>query len=141
MGNNVFEVWVPVQSAQITSSNATGDKAIFTIPQKCEVVDARVTVEGTEATACVIAFDRRPLAGSDTGRGAADIGSIALTAANNQGKVFYDLAARGVILDAGDQVVVEVTTASTAAKNFVAGLMLRYLPEVYANQLDMVETA
>ena len=56
-------------------------------------------------TTPVVKFDRRPTAGSDTGRGDGDIANFVLgtTAA---GKVLYDKAAVGTVLMPGDEVVV-----------------------------------
>lgn len=133
-----YEDRVYYQSDQITSSNSTGDKATFTIHDRCTVKRIYCVVEGTEATQCVVNFDKRPTAGSDTGRGDADVGALTFGASNRQGKYIYEDPTSTITLDEGDQVVVEVATASTAAKNFVAGMICIRAPEVAANNTAMV---
>ena len=125
----------------IASTASTGDKGTIFVPFKCRVIRAQCLVSGTEATALVVKFDHQPTAGSATGRGDGDIGDITFTAANNQGKVFYDDAALGTLLDEGDAVVVQVTTASTGDKNVAAMLVVEPIPEVPGNNSAMVETA
>ncbi len=117
------------------------DAHIFNIPQKVMVLEAGVIVEGTDDDGGVIKFDRRILAGSDTGRGDGDVGAVTLPASNVQGKVYYDHVYKGSDLDAGDQVVTQVTTAYTGAQLYTPYLRLRAYTEIPANQSDKVETA
>lgn len=136
---NMNELWLNATATDDAAAAADGE--VFTIPQKCSVIEAGVVVEGTENTTATIKFDKRILAGSDTGRGNGDVGIIVLPASNVAGKVYYDVAEAGDILEAGDQVVVEVTTASSGAKVFRPYLRLRPMDETNANQSDKVETA
>ena len=122
-------------------ATSTGDGQIFPIVNDCIVLEAGVQVEGTEATTATIKFDLRPKCGSDTGRGDGDVANVILTAADNQGKQFFDLVAQGNQLAAGDQVVVQITTGSCCAKLFTPYLILRQLDEVKGNMADKVETA
>lgn len=125
---------------------ATGDKGSFIIPFKCEVFLAGVVVTTTCAggsTTPQVDFDLRPTAGSDASRGSADIAHLVLgtTAA---GKVMYDRAALGTVLEPGEEVVVEVPVAATgggAAGYVKPFLLVKQLPEVFGNLSDMVETA
>ncbi|HYE94550.1 MAG TPA: hypothetical protein VEA38_26180 [Terriglobales bacterium] len=131
-------------SAQI-ALGSTGDKATFTIPVKMEWYRSQLVIESTSshATQAVVKFDKRPTAGSDTGRGDGDCGVITKPASNVQGKVIYDEPAstESVMLDEGDQVVVEVTTANGDACNAVAQLIGRVIPESKANNAAMQATA
>jgi hypothetical protein len=123
------------------ATNSTGDKWIFTIPFKCEVTRVACVVEGTSAnaTAAVIKFDKRPTAGSDTGRGDGDVGVLSKTASvSQQGKMLYEDPTSRVTLDEGDQVVVEVTTADGAANAMCPILYIREVPEVAGNNAAMV---
>lgn len=121
--------------------NTAADKAIITIPFKCRVHRAFVVVEGTDANTATIKFDKRPTAGSDTSRGDGDVAVINLTAANNQGKMFYKDPTTSITLKEGEQVVVEVTAEGGGAKNAVAGLLVDFMPEEAANNTNMVATA
>jgi hypothetical protein len=122
------------------------DLAVISIPFRCEVIMAGAVVTETCAggtTTPVVDFDKRPTPGSDASRGAADIAHIVL-ATTAAGKVMYDKAAIGTILEPGDEVVVELATAATGTSK--AGhvrpfLLVKYRPETLANLADMVETA
>jgi hypothetical protein len=123
------------------ATNSTGDKWIFTIPFKCEVVRAFCVVQGSSSngTAAVIKFDKRPTAGSDSGRGDGDVAVLSKTASvSQQGKMLYEDPATRVTLDEGDEVVVEVTTADGAANAMTPGLLIREIPEIAANNSAMV---
>lgn len=117
--------------------NTAADKAIFSMSCKCKILRAGLIVEGSDAGGATVAFDKRPLAGSDTGRGAADVAEITIPASDQQGKVLYEKPSSEVILEAGDQVVVEVTAEGVTALNCVAFLELIRLDEVEANMSDM----
>ncbi len=133
-------------TAGLDMDQATGDKGHFVVTFKCQVVQAGLVVTETCAggtTTPIVAFDRRPTAGSDASRGSADIANIAL-ATTAAGKVMYDEAARGTILYPGDEVVVELTQAASgtgSAGHVRPYLLVEFLPEMTANLTDMVETA
>ena len=123
------------------ATNSTGDKWIFNIPFKCELVRAALVVEGSSAnaTAAVVKFDIRVTAGTDTGRGDGDAGVLSKTASvSQQGKMLYEDPAARVTMYPGYQVVVEVTTADGAANAMCPILYLREVPEVPANITAMV---
>jgi len=133
-------------TAGLDMDQATGDKGYFVIPFRCQVVLAGAVVTETCAggdSTPVVAFDKRPTAGSDSERGDADVANLVL-ATTAAGKVMYDEDAIGDILEPGEEVVVELVTA--AAGDGKAGhirpfLLVEYLPETLANLADMVETA
>lgn len=125
------------------AAGTTGDKATLGVPYKCVVKQVAVKWEGADAnaTAAVIAFDKRPTAGSDTGRGAADVGQVKKVASlNEQGKVVYQRPTTKITLVPGEEVVVEVTTAQGAALAFQAWLLVEHWPEDPANLANMKAT-
>ena len=101
-----------------------------------QITRAGLVVEGTDAGGATVKFDRRVLAGSDTGRGDGDVATITIPASNQQGKVLYEEPSSTLVLDAGDQVVVEVTAESVTALNCVPFLEFIDVQEVSANQSD-----
>ena len=120
------------------------DVGRFVVPFKCQVVLAGLVVtEVCAGTATpVVAFDKRPTAGSETDRGAADIANFVM-ATTAAGKVLYDKVAVGTVLNPGEEVIVEIVTQPTgsASGHFVPFLLVEVLPETLANLSDMVETA
>jgi hypothetical protein len=120
------------------------DVAHILVPFNCEVVRAQLIVTETCAgtTPGVVKFDRRPTAGSATDRGDGDIADFKMgtTAA---GKVLYDLVAAGTLLDAGDEIVVEISTAPATgpAGHFEPVLLVKPCSETLENLADLVATA
>ena len=130
------------QAAMLVDVNTAADKLTFSVHQKCSIYRSQVTCLTTDAGGFTMAFDQRITAGSDTGRVAVYAGNVIVTAANNQGKTFYDVAEQGSILVPGDEVVAEVTAeAAGASTNVVPQVLVFYIPETEANQTDMTETA
>jgi hypothetical protein len=133
-------------SLGIDCDQSPADVAVFEIPFRCQVIMAAAVVTETCAggtTTPQVDFDLRPTAGSDTDRGAADIGHLVLST-TDAGKVMYDKAAVGDILEPGQEVVVELKVAATgggAAGHVRPVLLVQHLPEVLGNLSDMVETA
>jgi hypothetical protein len=131
-------------TAGIDLDQSAADVARILVPFKCEVVMAQLIITETCAgtTPGVVKMDRRPTAGSDTGRGDGDIGDFAMgtTAA---GKVLYDDVAKGTVLNAGDEIVVQITTQPVTgpAGHFEPVLLVKPLSETKANQSDLVATA
>ena len=132
--------WLPIVSAAALAMDSTGDKATLTIPYKCKVMRVFALVEGTSshATTGVVKFDKRPTAGSDTSRGDGDVGAISKSASNQQGKYLYEDPSSEILLDEGDQVIVDVTTANGNACAFTAGMLVERVPETPANNTAMV---
>jgi hypothetical protein len=131
--------------AGIDLDQAAADVARILVPFNCVVVRAMLIVTETcgGSTTGVVQFDRRPTAGSDASRGSADIANFAMvtTAA---GKVLYDEVAKGTVLEAGDEIVVEITTRPTSgspAGHFEPVLLVQPKSETLANMADMVATA
>lgn len=132
-------------AAGVDCDQSAADVGVFHVPFKCEVVRAQLVV--TEAcaggtTTPVVDFDKRPTAGSDTNRGAADIAHF-VCATTAQGSVLYDEAALGTVLEPGEEVVVELATAATgtsAAGHVRPELLVKMIPETKANMTDLVAT-
>lgn len=133
-------------AAGIDMDQAAGDMGSFVIPYRCEVFLAGAVVCETCAggtTTPVVKFDLRPTAGDDTDRGDGDIANLVLST-TAAGKVMYDRAAKGMVLEPGEEVIVQLVTAATGASK--AGhvkpfLLVKQIPEVLGNLADMVETA
>ena len=130
----------------VDADQGAADVARFVVPYKCQVVLAGLVITETCAGADstpVVAFDKRPTAGSDGSRGAADIANF-VCGTTAAGKVLYDLVAVGTVLQPGDEVIVQLVTAAVGvgkAGHFVPFLMVEVLPETIANMTDMVATA
>jgi len=131
-------------AAGIDLDQAAADVARILVPFNCVVFLAALIITETCAgtTPGVVKFDRRPTAGSDTSRGDGDIASFAMgtTAA---GKVLYDEVAKGTKLNAGDEIVVQITTQPVTgpAGHFEPVLLVKPAEETKANQTDLVVTA
>lgn len=131
--------------AGIDLDQAAADVARIIVPFNCVVVRAQLIITETcgGSTPGVVQFDRRPTAGSDASRGSADIANFAM-AATAAGKVLYDEVAKGTVLEAGDEIVVEITTrptSGTPAGHFEPVLLVSPKSETLANMADMVATA
>lgn len=116
--------------------DSTGDKVTFTFARSAQIIRVGIVVTGTDAGGGTIVFDKRPTAGSDTSRGAADMGSITLPASDQQGNFLYEEPSSELTVAAGDQIVCEVTVDSGTGPNFVP--VIHYLPltDVMANESD-----
>ncbi len=130
----------------IDTDQAAADMGAFIVPFRCEVIEAGCVVTETCAggtTTPEVDFDLRPTAGSDTSRGAADIGHLVLST-TAAGKVMYDEVAKGTVLEPGQEVVCELKVAATGTSK--AGhvrpyLLAKYRAETKANLTNMVATA
>lgn len=109
------------KSAAATSIASTGDKFTFTPTKPVDVVRwgfiADVAVTGSP----VIAMDKRPTAGSDTGRvdgatasGVDTAGGSISPGAISQGKGVYHNLSGLLSVNPGEQLVAQVTTAAGA---------------------------
>lgn len=137
---------LPIISAASLASGSTGDKALFMVPYKCELVRFWIVWEGADnnATAAIVDLDKRITGGSDTGRVDKSGAAMTLkktTAVNEQGKYVYKDPTSRVTAKEGEQFVVEVTTAQGAALAFTAGIIIREIPEVAGNNTNMQLTA
>jgi hypothetical protein len=129
--------------AGIDLDQTAGDVARILVPFNCVVERAQLIITETCAgtTPGVVKMDRRPTAGSDSGRGDGDIASFAM-AATAAGKVLYDEVAKGTVLNAGDEIVVQITTQPVTgpAGHFEPVLLVSPKSETKANMSDMVAT-
>lgn len=132
-------------AAQALTSAA--DIHTWTIPFRCRPIRAGVTITTTVSStvSAVVKFDRRPTAGSDTNRGDGDVGTLTIVTTTAAGKAAYentDYVAAGTgdwaeYLNEGDQVVVQVTTASDSAGQGIPWLLVEIDPEQPANNTAM----
>lgn len=134
------ELWL--NTAVALASDSTGDKAVMRVPGgQFDIVQFEVTFEGTStnATLAVIALDRRVKAGTDTNR--VEVTTITKLVTSCQGYCFYAIPTTATTVDAGEELVVEVTTANGDACAFSAGVKLRERPEARAALTYMVASA
>ena len=131
-------------AAGIDLDQTAADVARILVPFKCEVVMAALIITETCAgtTPGVVKMDRRPTAGSDASRGDGDIASFAM-GTTPAGKMLYDEAAKKSVLDAGDEIVVQITTQPVTgpAGHFEPVLLVKPMSESKANMADLVATA
>jgi hypothetical protein len=133
----------------IDMDQVAADMGTFIVPFRCEVFLAGAVVTevccGADTTP-VVDFDLRPTAGSDVARGSADIAHLVLST-TAAGKVMYDRAALGTVLEPGEEIVVQLAVpAADAGGNLQTGhikpfLLVKVLPEVPGNLSGLVETA
>jgi hypothetical protein len=90
--------------------SATGDKALFNIPFKCNVVYAGCVVTTVIDGDAVVKFDKRHTAGGDTGRTDGSIANIAIPSATAIGEGLYDKAAQGSLTRAAAAAFVAAAT-------------------------------
>lgn len=116
---------------------STGDKAYAVIAKDSVITKIFAPVYATENTALVLSIEKRPTIGSDTGRSVID--TITFPASDQQGKIYF--VEPNASVNAGDELVLEVTTNSTGAK--VRELIIELLEGVSspANVADMIESA
>jgi len=137
----VYSGPVPLLGGTALQTSTTGDKATIPVPFKCRVeyVWALVNTASAHATAFVLKFDKRPTAGSDTGRGDGDVGVLSKTASASQaGKMLYERPSTHIELNAGDQVIAEVTTANGDACLVDAGVVVEFIGEKFGDNSDYV---
>ena len=116
---------------------ATGDDLILDITQPVTVLRIGCLVTTAIVGTGTIKADRRVTAGSDTGRGDGDVGTLTMLALA-AGKILYKDVR--VDLNPGDQIVFEVTAAATSGNGrYFAEVIAR--DEVAANLTDMTASA
>lgn len=133
----------PLQRLQNDSTsldmNSTGDKCSFLVVRPIKIKQVGLCMLTTEAGGATVKFDRRVKAGSDSGRGDGDVGIITVPASDSQGKILSEdeAASADLILDAGDEIVVEVTAENVSANAFFKPFVEYYvLSESLANMSD-----
>ena len=130
------------------SLGSAADIHIFTIPFRCKPIRVGFTLTTTVSggVAPVVKFDKRPTAGSDTDRGDGDVGTLTFSATGAAGKAYYentDYKEDGTgswvgTLNEGDQVVVQVSTASGGNGAGIPWLLVEPELERPANNSAMV---
>jgi hypothetical protein len=109
------------QEIAISGTNSTGTKGIFFIDKPARLLDAQFWVTGTEATALVLTLEKNDFL--DAGSPVA-LGTISTGTGNQAGKIkVVDL--EGVEVDAGQAVIISVSTESSATKN--GRVIIRYI--------------
>ena len=132
-------------AAGVDCDQSAADVGVFHVPFKCEVQRAQLVITetcGGDTTTPVVDFDSRPTAGSDTSRGAADIAHF-VCSTTAQGAVMYDEAGLGTVLEPGEEVVVQLTTAATGtnkAGHFRPELLVKQIPETKGNMTNLTAT-
>jgi hypothetical protein len=122
------------------SAATAGDVWFITVPYKCQVRRWALVWLTTDATDAVLELDKLPTAG-DASTGRVNLLSITKDAVNRQGKYIYKDPTTSVVLNEGDQVVIEVTANVSAASTFAPILLVERMPEQPANQADMLASA
>jgi hypothetical protein len=137
----VFHDYIPLWAGDPTDATlgldmaSLADVAVIPVPYKCQVRRVALLYTTTGTAAAAVEFDQRVLAGSDTGR--VNFATVSKGASNQQGKYIYEDPATSVVLNEGDEIVVQVTDVEASAKAWAIVLIER-MPEVPANQADMV---
>lgn len=96
------------RAASLAATGDVGDYAPGYVPHRIRAVALVLLADPAEAG--VVRVDRRPTAGSNTGRGDGDIAILNIAATHNQGDVIYK-DGLDVELLPGEQAVAEVTDA------------------------------
>jgi hypothetical protein len=129
--------------------HATGDLGVFVAPFKMEIQEAGAVVKvgfvGSSISSAKLKMDKRVNCGSDTNRGDGDIAELnfGVTGASAQGACVYDLAGQGVMVEPGQEVVVEnmYNGANISAGGVWPYLIVKHMPEVRTNLTRMKETS
>lgn len=129
------------------SLTSAADIHTWTIPFRCRPIRAGFTLTTTVSSSAsvVVKFDRRPTAGSDVSRGDGDVGTLTIVTTTAAGYAAYentDYVAAGTgewvaTLDEGEQVVVQVSTASDSAGAGIPWLLVEVDMDRPANNTYM----
>lgn len=121
--------------ATASSLASTADIYVWTPGTPVEVYEFGVIVTTTLTATdnLIIVADKRPIAASDTGRGDADVGTLTVPAADSGGIVAGDVIISRqfppVLIEPGQQVVIQITNAVAAGDGF-AFINYRPIPRV-----------
>ena len=138
----VFHDYIPLytrSSIALDDTTTAVDVAIIPVPYKCQVRRVGLLVASSETIAATVTFDQRVLAGSDVGR--VTFATISKAASNQQGKYLYEDPSSSVVLNEGDEIVIDDLMAGTStdtAGTAYAFVLVERMPETPANQVDMV---
>ncbi len=98
-----------------------------------------LVITNTIGAAGVVKVDKRPTAGSDTGRGDGDIAVINLATTHDEGEVVYKDGLT-FLLKPGEEAVFEVTDVTAASDTAHLILYVEEFPEEPANNTKMIKT-
>ena len=133
---------IVAKDASLASAADVGDWAPGYVPHIVRAVSLVFTT-AVDATG-ELKVDKRPTAGSDTGRGDGDVATIAYTTTTGaQGKVVYagtTAAPLNVKVSPGEELVFQVTDATPTAGAAHLVLYLDPVWEVPGNNTDMAAT-
>lgn len=125
---------------QALNLTTTGDKATWAPGRWAHYVRAiGIVAKVAGSAAGVVKFDKRPTAGSDSGRGDGDVAVLTAPNPHAQGKVLAKENLR-VLIKPGEEVVCEVTTAWTGVSSADVILMVEPIQEIYDNQTGVTES-
>src|SRR5690349_22697330 len=136
--STVYHDYFPLRTTAVVDLNDTTtavDVAIIPVPYKCQVRRVGLVVTTADALGATVTFDQRVKAGSDVGR--VTFATVTKSASDQQGKYIYEDPTTSVVLNEGDEIVVQVTDVEASGKAWAIVLVER-IPEVPANQSDMV---
>lgn len=106
------------ETATIADLSAAADKLTFTPIVPCEIVEFGViiTTVVVASASTVFKLDKRPTAGSDTGRGDGDLGTgtFVSTLVKTAGSVWRSRPTNPGVLLPGQQAILELTTGATS---------------------------
>lgn len=133
--HDYIPLWAGANATTPLDMASLADVAVIPVPYKCQVRRVALLYTTTGTAAAAVEFDQRVLAGSDSGR--VNFATVSKGASNQQGKYIYEDPATSVVLNEGDEIVVQVTDVEAAATAWAIVLVER-MPEQPANQSDMV---
>jgi hypothetical protein len=122
----------------LTPTGAKGTWPVTGLAKTIRRLSAVVTTATTAADPCILSFDLRVTAGSDTGRVTAGVGTLTLPGGTVAGTVVYKNV--NVTVRPGQEVVLTATDA-TAAGVATVGMTVEEAWETPANVAAMVASA
>lgn len=125
------------ETAAFDIGNTGANVAIITLPVKVVVDKVLCFSRSAVANSFTVSCDSYNF----TTQGAEDVGRIVVPDSTGAYRSRYDLAGRGVVLNAGEQILVQVDEAGDSGENAVVQVVAHYHPEYEGNQSLLVETA
>lgn len=126
--------------ATIADLSSTGDKVTFTPAFPSEIVEFGVIITtALVGTGLVLKVDKRPTAGSDTGRGDGDLGTCTPGVAAAAGAVIRSRPNNPGLVNPGQQAILELTTGGSSGAG-IGFIVFREKP-VYRDANETVVTA
>ncbi len=144
-GKQLYAFNCAVASGSEPALTSAADIYVWSVPFRCKPIRAGVTISTltSSSVSIVVKFDRKQ---STATRGNGDIGVITIPTAIAVGASYYentDYVAAGTgtwaeYLHEGDQIIVEVTTASDSAGKGLPWVLVEVDPEQPGNNSAMV---